>query len=514
MTPYQFFRAARLVLLVVLGAMLPTLAAGRPLSRRVRVALVAVLVAAAVGFVNFGFFHVYYRSPIHYWDAFHYFMSAKYLPELGYAGLYEATFVAGRELGAFEAITHVRDLRTYGVRPSASIDAGTIRARFSPARWQAFKQDLVFFGPPITNWNQLLMDHGYNDPPPRAVLLHLLLRAVPATTLTLTVLTSIDYVLLAGAFWAVRRAFGPVPAAVAGAFLSLSFFGRFDFIGGSLLRWDWIAAILAGVAAFARGAGGVAGALFGYAVLARVFPALFLLPLAVKWHQHRGTRTASLPARCLLAVVALVLVTIAGLVAHDDSRAYLPEFVAKMRLHAQSTSTNQLGVGSLVVFETVPWIRNPDGSVSMPLEATRRGRPPGWLVPLVTAGYLLAALPLIRRATVLESLMYAVPLVFCALSLSGYYYSFLVLLVLLPWRESGMDRVRLTAAALLVLVMALSYAFELQSADLLPLYHKASIQLAAFFALWIAAEYVRVWRARPSPRRGERASEDSRIIPA
>src|SRR5439155_1595196 len=84
-----------------------------------------------------GFFHVYYRSPIHWWDAYHYFMGAKYLPELGYSRLYEATWLAGREMGAFAGIRVVRDLGTYVPRDVATIDAAAVRARFSPARWQA-----------------------------------------------------------------------------------------------------------------------------------------------------------------------------------------------------------------------------------------------------------------------------------------------------------------------------------------------------------------------------------------
>ena len=102
-----------------------------------------------------------------------------------------------------------------------------------------------------------------------------------------TALSSVDYLLLAVAFVAVRWAFGELPAALAGAFFFLSSLARFDFIGGSILRWDWIAALLAGLSLFARGRGIAAGVLLGYAVLARIFPLLFLLPLAVKWLQGR-----------------------------------------------------------------------------------------------------------------------------------------------------------------------------------------------------------------------------------
>jgi hypothetical protein len=87
--------------------------------------------------------------------------------------------------------------------------------------------------------------------------------------------------------------------------------------------------------------------------------------------------------------------------------------------------------------------------------------------------------------------MYAVPLVFCALSLTGYYYSFLVLLVLLPWEDGRADPLRLVEMALLTAMMAVGYGFELMSDEMLPLFHAASLQLALFFVLWLGFEYAR-----------------------
>ena len=85
-------------------------------------------VAAALAYPNLGLFHVRDRSPIHWHESFHYFMGPKYLPELGYTRLYEATWVAGRELGAFAQIRQVRDLATYALRDVATLDAAAVRA--------------------------------------------------------------------------------------------------------------------------------------------------------------------------------------------------------------------------------------------------------------------------------------------------------------------------------------------------------------------------------------------------
>jgi hypothetical protein len=442
--------------------------------------------------VNFGFFHVLQHERIHYWDAFHYFVGAKYLPELGYTRLYEATYVAGRELGAFAGIERIRDLPTYQARDPRALDAAAVRARFSEARWRAFKQDLLFFGPKIPDWRRLFLDHGYNDPPPRALLLHALVRWLPATPLTLAALTSIDYVLIGGALALAARAFGPLAGGLAAASLLLSFFGRFDYIGGSILRWDWIAAVIAGVAAFGRGAGATAGLLLAYAALARIFPALLLVPLAIKWLQARrgGTPDPAL-TRCLWAA-GLVATAIALVAALAAGPLAVGEFVAKIQRHGDSAFTNHVGLGTWLTFQAAPWNVYADGMRSVDPGALAAARPAWWIVPLVSAAYLAAALPLILRARVLESMLYAVPLVWCAVSPAGYYYSLLVLLVLLPWRDGAVDGVRLVQMALLTLVGACGYALELHSDDFLPLFHRVSTLLGLYFAVWLALEYVRV----------------------
>jgi hypothetical protein len=492
MNPYLAFRAARLLLLLVLSvAFLVTTASGRPVSRRVRLLLATLVALAAIGFVNFGLFHIQVRQHVHYWDAFHYFVGAKYLPELGYTRLYEATWTAGRELGAFAGIDRIRDLPTYQVRDTASIDTAAVRARFTEARWHAFKGDLLFFGPRIPDWRRLLLDHGFNDPPPRAALLHALVRRAPATPVTLTALVAIDYVLIAAALWAARRAFGPVAGALGAAFFLLSFFGRFDFIGGSILRWDWIAALVAGTAALARGAGVSAGLLLGYAALARLFPVLFLVPLAIKWIQarraHAPDRTLD---RCLAAAGGLLVVT-AGTTALFADGGVLAEFATKIGLHGGTAFTNHVGLGTWLLFQAAPWTVH-GGLWAVDAAAIAAARPAPWVVPAVSALYLGLALPLILRARAPESLMYAVPLVYCAVSPAGYYYSFLVLLVLLPWHAGAPDRPRLLGMALLALVSAASYALEIVTHDHLPLFHGASTLLGLYLAVWLALEYVRL----------------------
>lgn len=491
---YQTFAALRVVLSLLLSAVFVWLAAARPLSRRLRAGVFGLLATAALAYPNFGVLHPNHYHHIHYWDVYHYFMGAKYLPELGYSRLYEATYVAGRELGAFEGVQTVRDLTTYELRDVATIDADGVRARFTPERWRAFKGDLAVIGRRIREWPGPLLDRGYNDPPPRALLLHGLVRAVPATPVTLTLLTAIDYGVMLVALAAVWRAFGPVAAALAFASLWLSFFARFDFIGGSLLRWDWIAALLLGVAALARGAGATAGLCLAYAALARIFPLVFLVPLAIK---ALGRPARSGARRPLGVALGGILVVVGLLAVAGEERTFAGEYLAKIQRHSQDVASNSVGLKPLLVFGTAPWTLDGDGRVSVAAAASAAAAPAPWVVPTVAAAYLLLAVPLIRRATPLTSLMYAVPLIFWGLAPTSYYYSFLVLLILLPWHDGLPDRVRLLETVLLTTVTAGIHAFEVTSPDLIPLYYQASIAMAVFFVLWLGFEYARLAVPRP-----------------
>jgi hypothetical protein len=187
-----------------------------------------------------------------------------------------------------------------------------------------------------------------------------------------------------------------------------------------------------------------------------------------------------------------MLVVIGLLAAAGEARTFAREYLGKILVHSQEVASNSVGLRSLLVFGAAPWALTADGNVVVTAVETDAAAPAPWVVPAAAGVYLLLAVPLIRRATPLTSLMYAVPLIFWGLAPTGYYYSFLVLLVLLPWRDGLPDRVRLLEMILLTAVMAVIHAFEVVSPDLIPLYYQASIAMAVFFVLWLGFEYARL----------------------
>jgi hypothetical protein len=223
----------------------------------------------------------------------------------------------------------------------------------------------------------------------------------------------------------------------------------------------------------------------------------------VKWLQARlgGVRDPVLSRA--LAAAAVLVVTAIGIAAVGDERLHLREYEIKIQRHSEAAFVNSVGLRPLIAMHAAPWSQGPDGRVYVGHSALLAAQPSRSVTALAAALYFLAALPLILRARHLESVMYAVPLVFCALSLTGYYYSFLVLLVLLPWRDGRADPLRLVEMALLTTIMAVGYGFELVSDEPFHFY-AASMQLALFFLLWLGFEYAR--RLWPGPLRSPGAA--------
>ena len=108
-------------------------------------ALAALGLLSAAAFFNFGLFH--FGPFLHTWDTYHYVLGAKYFPELGYTGLYEATLAAERaaELLPPGSALPVRDLVTNAIRTSNADEAlATWQPRLG-ARWEAFVTDVLWF---------------------------------------------------------------------------------------------------------------------------------------------------------------------------------------------------------------------------------------------------------------------------------------------------------------------------------------------------------------------------------
>lgn len=308
--------------IVVLEALLATIVVSFLFERdtqRHRRAFGAVLVLitalAALGYVNLGAFR-WEGGFINQWEQFHFFLGSKYFHELGYDGIYAATVVAANERapGSLDHGT-ARDPMTFGLYPVQSIlaRAEQVKQRFTPKRWREFSGDLYFFdrqlGLPL---QQVIEDHGNTGSPAWAALAWTFSHHVTPSRRALLGLSLLDVALLLGLLVAMVRSFGLRPALITFS-LMLLVPRAYDFLGGSLLRLDWLAALGLTACALRAGRRRAAGAALAWAIAAKPFCALFALALGARflWLTWRHRSIDRGHVELVLSSVATLLLIVA-----------------------------------------------------------------------------------------------------------------------------------------------------------------------------------------------------------
>ncbi|HVJ19269.1 MAG TPA: discoidin domain-containing protein, partial [Polyangiaceae bacterium] len=284
-------------------------------------ALVATLVVSATvafaSFYNLGVPQFWNEKEdraefVHTWDMRIYYPFAKYFDELGYDGVYLAS--AGAYLDDVPGATlakigqhEIRYLDTLRVRKLADSgpDIERVKERFSPERWQSFKQDMTYFREVMgRDYLRTLNDHGANATPVWILCASLIFNWAPASEAVLVFGGLVDAFLLLGLFFVIWRSFG-----LRAMLLSMVVFGANDFYmfgtnwGGATLRHDWLAYLGFGVCALATRRFALAGVLFGLSTMIRAFPLLALagvvLPMAW-WALEKRRQDGKLPGLAAL----------------------------------------------------------------------------------------------------------------------------------------------------------------------------------------------------------------------
>jgi hypothetical protein len=354
---------------------------GRPIAERWKRFFGIVLGVAAI-FLYFHAFKFGYPKYWHRWDQYHYYMGAKYFPEIGYDGLYKCSAIAQHDLGVvtWEDPADPDDpkskprTRRLDMRAEVEARSKTIRNlsgdnllmkvdellahpeqcrdRFSPARWEQYKRDVQFFRIVSDKkyWEDMQRDHGYNPPPVWTLAGYLISNLHDADVWFMQALAMIDVAYLLGVFAALWWAFGWRVAAVAAIFWGTQASAPFYWTGGAFLRQDWLfflvmAACLARKRWFA-----LAGASMVYAGLLRVFPGLtvigWLVVCGAYLWRHKRFRPEHLRTIMGGCVAAAILVGASLAVVGTDS--YQKFFQHTIRIHDQTPLTNHMGLRVLV----------------------------------------------------------------------------------------------------------------------------------------------------------------------
>jgi hypothetical protein len=402
--------------------------------RRSLLGLVAIL--SALSWWNFLNFH--YDNFVHYWDVYHYYVGAKYFPELGYTGLYECSAVADLDDGVEEVRgREMRDLVTNTVVPTTSILAHpeVCRGRFSPERWALFRHDVGFFrsalGP--AQWAQSQTDHGFNATPVWILAGSALANLGPASTAQVDRLASLDIGLLVALWALVFWSFGLEALSAAVVYWGLNSFSRFAWTGGAFLRYDWLFWTVASVCLLRLRRPALAGFAMAYASLLRIFPACLFAGLALKavWEaiaRRRFEPVLRLWRVALGAVVALAVLG-AGSVTLTGRPGAWREFNDNTRRFLTTEAHNFIGLRVVAAYrpsmrEELAWDplkTDPFADWEASQAKAQRQARPGLIAASLAFAALIAAAA--RRREDWVAAILGMGLAPIALKLGHYYYS-------------------------------------------------------------------------------------------
>ena len=460
-------------------------------------AFAALGVLGFLAYFNFGAFH-FGGIVVHLWDGLHHYLGAKYVDELHYDGLYECIALADADeprLSTRAAERALTDLRTNQMTTAAEIIAHPerCRARFTDTRWRAFETDVAFFRDrfPEADWQGVTRDHGFNASPVWLLLAHPLAGEAPVTMARLIVLAALDPLLMLGALAALVWAFGWQRAALVAVVWGTYFPGRLWWTGGSILRWDWLAALLGGLALLRRERPLAAGGLLAYAALSRVFPVFALagagLALGVSTVRRRPADRTIVRLLLGATLAAAVLVPLAGAV---RGGAVWADFARNLAKHTSVPSPNRMGVAALLAYEpaeTVRALQQGAPADSPRWEDTQtwklQERRPLWIalaiVGVVAVGFALRDQPA-WMACLLGLLL--VPL---GRPLACYYYAFVAALPLASERRADV------AGIAVALALASGIVARMRGFDVDEQYAAQSLLVVLAFAFMASAFLVR-----------------------
>jgi hypothetical protein len=458
-------------------------------------AVLSLAVYVALGDVQF---------PYHRWDQFHYYIGAKYLPEIGYTRIYQCTAVAEAERFGPAAVVlrSIRDLRTEAIVPAATAlaDPASCKRHFSPARWAAFVDDVAWFrndAPARSYWRNMQADHGFNGAPAWSIAGRALASLGPASARLQTGLALIDPVLLAIAFALIGWAFGVRVVWVALVVWGCQFPAKGAWTVGGFLRQDWFLALVASVCLARRERWTAAGLALATSAMIRLFPAVLLgVPMLVAARRWVASRTIARSDRRFALGLALGAVAWFVTATADFGIPTWLDFRDHIVMHNAEPLANHIGLRGLLS-QTMEGrlAKTQQDSATDPyhLWVVRReeafaARRPIYLA-LVAGVFAMAAIAAGRIRELWVALAASTVLVVTLLDIASYYCAMFVLLPLLAAVDRRHEWLALGAIVVSRVVNATPLVAD--SADL-----RYAAQSGVFLA-WAAASLASLG---PTPR--------------
>lgn len=358
----------------------------RPIADKWKKVVGLTLAIAAIS-LYFNGYRFGYPKYWHRWDQYHYYMGAKYFPELGYKNLYKCAVVAQDELGTvryqldrpFNAKTGVsrsvnmrgemrdpdkkiRDLPGQNLLINVGDILGSKQEcidKFTPDRWKEYQQDVAFFR--IVSgkgyWTDMQKDHGFNPPPVWTVAGKFFSDLSSGSVMYNQFLASLDIVYLVGMLVALWWGFGWRVFAVGAIFWGTQSSAPFYWTGGAFLRQDWLFFTVLSVACLRKRHFKIAGASLVYAGLLRVFPGLVvigtLVPTIAWLVRHKKMHRDHLQMLIGGCMAAAVLLPVSIMMTHHQPgepfyHPYKIFYEHTIETHDKTPLTNHMGLRVII----------------------------------------------------------------------------------------------------------------------------------------------------------------------
>lgn len=463
----------------------------------------AVLLVAALGSATQYFYGSRNNDTwLHRWDLYHQVLGTKYFSELGYFRLYECTWeIDAEHAGHFRKVPQMREISTLKVLPTAKVVGERDCADLfkDPARLEQFATDINTFYDLGAHgqWTKLFTDKGFNGTPFHAWILSVLLKNTDITWDELIWLGLLDVFLMMVAFGFVAWAWDVKTAAIVVLFFCANFPNRFIHMGGSILRFDYIAMLIIALALLKKDRFGLAGVCAAWATAERAFPGVFAAGLALKAGidllatrklQRQYLYFGVAFAGTLLVLFGLSLTLGETMSAGVDN---WQDWWANMKEHTRHTRGFRTGFKHMFMMDgnVTDKYRFAGWSKKTELFETRSHY--YWLTMLVLFAPLLVAARKLDAVTF--AAIFAATAFFTLTIATRYYYSMMVLFLLVD-RELFRDRKQLLLAALLMLTAASLTKISQVTASVPFHYNTAtSAAFAGYFVILSALLWIDPW---------------------
>lgn len=323
-----------------------------------------ILALGLVGFSswwNVGHFH--FEHHIHVWEQYHYFVGAKYGPELRFARLYDCTAAADLLDGKRKRVEKrkIRQLATdneLGDAKAIIENPGLCSDYFTKERFAAFRKDIRFFRGRFSadRWDKSQTDHGYNATPVWGLLGRYVTEQMgDLTWRKIEVLGAVDNVLLVLMWCFAYWAFGFESAMVALMFWGFNYPGRYYWNGGGVLRYDWLLWLVVGIGFLKKKQNFLGGVFLTYTTLLRIFPGFVVAAIVLKALARMVRERRFVLSRAHTAFAAGCIITLGTLIpASTWSMNGLDawgQFAQNSAKHIETALTNNMGLKTIVGYD-------------------------------------------------------------------------------------------------------------------------------------------------------------------